>query len=88
MGLSYSPHALQRLLEELLQPIQHASPLFWIHIDDIILASPPHRIDALKRQLLDTLETAGFHVNSAKSQLEPTSRISYLGLDIDFSKRT
>lgn len=88
MGLSSSPHALQRILEPLITQLRLSAPLFWVHVDDIIVAAPPHQIHDLKDRLLAQLTAVGFQISRQKSQLQPTATISYLGLDLDFRRRT
>lgn len=87
MGLATSPHALQKILEEILQPVWKEAPLSWIHVDDILIAAPPHRITDLRQQLITSLRRAGFVINITKSQIRPSPKITYLGLDLDFNKR-
>ena len=88
MGLSTSPSFLQHCLVEALAPVKASSFLLWTHTDDIILVDYPHRISEQLTLLLDTLQSWNFVVNKAKSQLSPTSVLSYLGLTLDFRTRS
>lgn len=87
MGLAVSPSFLQYVLQEILQPVQQQATLAWVHVDDFLVAAPPHKIEQLRDVLLRRLSIAGFHINTKKSQLTPTEEIEYLGLKIDFHRR-
>lgn len=87
MGLATSPFFLQKVLEEALAPIRQHAALSWVHVDDFVIIAAPHKICQLRDLLLDRLTTAGFTVNTTKSQLTPVYAIDYLGLRINLEKR-
>lgn len=46
MGLSPSPSLLQSVLLEAFKPIRDLFSLFWVHVDDVLVAAPPHVLHA------------------------------------------
>ena len=53
-----------------------------VYVDDFLLgASDKHIVDA-RDQLLHTLEDLGFLINFEKSQLNPSTKIDYIGYTI------
>jgi hypothetical protein len=88
MGLSVSPRCLQRALQELFAPLFTKMCVSWIHVDDLLLIAPLHTLLETLPALLALCHAVNLIVNVNKSQLEPTQKIDYLGLNIDLTKRT
>lgn len=86
-GFQGTKYRFNHLPNEITRPTAQLATLLWVHVDDIILIAPPHEITDLCQQLCTAITNAGFVINETKSQLTPTSRIRYLGIDIDMTKR-
>ena len=60
----------------------------WVHVDDILIVAPPHRIASATAKIVAAIQEAGFKINERKSQLKPVQRLDYVGLNLDFTRRT
>lgn len=63
MGLSPSPALLQNTLLEALAAFKSVFDIFWVHVDDILLAAPEERLKQELPCVLRTLHDWGFALN-------------------------
>ena len=87
MGLSPSPALLQSTLMEALAPFKNLFSIFWVHVDDVLLAAPETLICEQLPLVIRTLHDWAFALNVKKSVLKPVSVIAFLGLWLDFKSR-
>lgn len=88
MGLSCSPRILQGVLQEVIAPFRVRVHTSWVHIDDVFFAAPEHILVPLVPAIVAAFSSAGFTLNERKSLLVPSRVINYLGLTIDFTRRS
>jgi hypothetical protein len=80
MGHPLAPYVLQRLSTAVATRLNHQFHLSMItYLDDWLIFGP--RLPA--RRILSSLQQMGFTINLRKSIIQPTSRLIYLGLQID-----
>lgn len=86
-GAAPSPRVYHKLMGKLMQFLRARGIAIVHYLDDLLLWSSPAQIEAERDLALATLLAAGVTLNVRKSQLRPTTRITWLGLTIDSSTR-
>ena len=84
-GLSASPYYNHKVLREVVKHLRLKGLRVVLFVDDFILMSQPGDIQSHTQILLETLSDLGFFVNEEKSNLIPSSKVRYIGYDIDTS---
>ncbi|XP_065315139.1 uncharacterized protein LOC135924019 [Gordionus sp. m RMFG-2023] len=88
MGAGFSPYALQNIVLDLCaKSVKKAN--FSVYLDDIIIFHADEQYvfnDTIA--LLDMISAWGLRINDSKSVLSPTNKISYLGININFTNKT
>jgi hypothetical protein len=83
-GLSLSPWIFTAVVRELLASARKLGIRIRAYLDDwLILASGHAQCQLDTRRVLELAERLGFGVNFDKSELNPSQRFLYLGMDID-----
>uniref|UniRef100_A0A2D4J0A8 ribonuclease H n=1 Tax=Micrurus lemniscatus lemniscatus TaxID=129467 RepID=A0A2D4J0A8_MICLE len=86
-GLSSAPRAFTKILAALTAHIRQTPIRIQCYLDDIlILSSSAHQARANIRTTIQVLQAHGFSINTKKSQLSPSTRLSHLGSIIDTSQ--
>lgn len=81
-GLNSSPYFFAKTVRPVLEYLRSIGLRVTVYVDDFLLgASDKYIVDA-KDQLLHTLEDLGFLINFEKSQLNPSTKINYIGYTI------
>lgn len=81
-GLNSSPYFFAKTVRPVLEYLREIGLRVTVYVDDFLLgASDKHIVDA-RDQLLHTLEDLGFLINFEKSQLNPSTKIDYIGYTI------
>ena len=79
-GLSVSPYIMQRVTNSILQTmLKHINVKILIYLDDILLVGTPKDLESAKLVLL----ASSFLFNEEKCELQPTKKLTYLGIVID-----
>lgn len=86
MGISPAPAILQKIILEVLSPID--LPIVFGYLDDIILEGKPKHLIKQSKRLCARLKAINFKTNTKKSILKPTSKVNFLGVDYDWRNRT
>ncbi len=84
MGLSPAPRQFTKLLKPVMAYLQQQNIAVSAYLDDLFIASPT-REKCMRdiRVTVEVLQNLGFHVNIAKSIVQPTRCITHLGYTIN-----
>ena len=83
-GLNTAPRVFTKLLKPVMAYLTSKGIMIVIFIDNILLIRPSEEVVMSHMSLtLDLLESLGFLVNYPKSHLTPTSKIDFLGFQVN-----
>jgi hypothetical protein len=68
-GATCSPYYFNKVLRPVIQHLRQAGLRLTAFVDDFLLCASPSSLPAHKAQLLNTLQSLGFHINFEKSHL-------------------
>lgn len=81
-GLKNAPAAFQRAMDETLGELR--GRICEVYVDDIVIyASSPEECVKRQNQVLDRLAAKGWRINPNKSDLIPTTSVTFLGFHLD-----
>lgn len=88
-GLCDAPRAFTKVLTPVVAHLRQLGLRLMSYLDDWLLVDPSRtRLTRLTRQAVQLLESLGFTVNQEKSVLQPTTRLTFLGMQVDSATMT
>jgi Reverse transcriptase (RNA-dependent DNA polymerase) len=83
-GLSLAPLFFTRVIKKALSLARRDGHQFVQYLDDIlILGDSPEEVTRTVTRLIQDLQSAGFQVNTSKSEFTPTRSITFLGMTLN-----
>lgn len=82
-GLSCSPYFFNKCLRPLVTFLRGQGIKVVLYVDDCLIVAPKSCITDHRDFVLDTFQELGFVINFEKSQLEPVTKLEFLGYIID-----
>lgn len=83
-GINLAPLVFQRIMNVLLEPLMREGIICLSYLDDIwIQGDTPSECRKAIKKVVDHLNNMNFTINYAKSVLEPTQSMDYLGIHYD-----
>ena len=82
-GLNASPYFFQKVIRCVVQHLRAQDIRAMAYVDDFLIMGSQDQIAEHKKQLLGSLRQLGFLINWDKSQIDPDSKIVFLGHVLD-----